>query len=97
MFAVVRVYHTDQPVNQEYTGLIQQGFVPIVSKLPGFISYQAVVLGTNDLATISLFQDQAGAEASVKAAADWIKGTPQLAGVFSSPPRVMMGNVVAHA
>jgi len=57
----------------EIAGLAQQGFVPLVSQIPGFVAYYGVDAGNDVVVTISLFQDQAGEEESTRRAADWVK------------------------
>jgi len=57
----------------EIAGRAQQGFVPLVSQIPGFVAYYGVDAGNDVVVTISLFQDQAGEEESTRRAADWVK------------------------
>lgn len=51
--------------------IVNEGFVPIISRIPGFREYLLVDAGDGAHITISLFDDQAGAEASTEAAAGW--------------------------
>jgi quinol monooxygenase YgiN len=43
---------------------IQEGFVPMNSKEPGFLAYYLLRTPDNELTTISIFQERAAAEAS---------------------------------
>jgi len=57
----------------EITRRAEQGFVPLVSQIPGFVANYAVDVGNDVVVTISIFQDQAGEEESTRRAADWVK------------------------
>ena len=48
-------------------------FAAFISQAPGFVAYYIVDAGNHVVASISLFQDQAGAEESNRMAADWVK------------------------
>ena len=73
---------------------VQEGFVPLISKLPGFVAYYWVDAGGGVMVSTSIFQDEAGEEESNKLAKDWVrKNVPTL---FPNPPQVTAGKVVAH-
>jgi hypothetical protein len=55
----------------ELVTIVNEGFVPIIRTISGFREYLLVDAGSGAHLTISLFDDQAGAEASTAAAADW--------------------------
>lgn len=75
MYAQVRKYHslrgghtTDQVCRDiEHTAL------PRFEKVPGFIDYFVLELTDGGLATVSIYEDQAGVEAGKKVSADWNK------------------------
>ena len=73
---------------------MNQGFVPIVSKAPGFVAYYVVDAGNDVVASVSVFQDQNGAEESNRMAADWVK--ENIASLVSGPPEVTAGAVTVH-
>jgi heme-degrading monooxygenase HmoA len=63
----------------------------IVSGIDGFKAYY-LIKTADGAASISVFDDEAGASASTQAAADWVReNLPQFAG---SPPQVTSGDVV---
>jgi len=95
MYASIRRYEGIAPASvDELTRRVQEGFVPIISKQPGFVAYYAVIAGQGVVASISVFEDQAGAEASNRAAADWVK--ENLADLLQNPPQITAGEVTVH-
>jgi hypothetical protein len=65
-----------------------------MSEAPGFIAYYAVVAGDGVLASINVFEDQAGAEESNRMAGGWVK--ENLASHLPNPPETTAGEVVVH-
>lgn len=47
--------------------------MPIIEGSPGFVAYFGVDHGDGDVATVSIFEDEAGAEESNRRAAGWVK------------------------
>jgi hypothetical protein len=78
----------------ELVKLVNDGFVPIISKIPGFQEYFLVDAGTGAHMSVSLFADQGGAEASTKAAADW--AAANVAPLIEGPAEVTDGWVRIH-
>jgi len=77
----------------ELTAVVNSGFMPIVTQVPGFIEYFLVETEEGAI-SISVFTDQAGAEESTKRAADWV--AENLGGFFAGPPTVTTGTVRIH-
>ena len=94
MYASIRRYQVDPDSVDEVVRQAEEGFVPIVSGAPGFNAYYLVNAGDGVVASISLFEDQAGAEESNKLAADWVKDT--LAALVTGPPEITAGEVALH-
>jgi len=92
MYAVVRRYDgvTDPA---EAARRAQQGFVPLLSEVPGFVAYYAIDAGGGVIVSISVFQDQPGSEESTERAADYVR--ENLASLIPNPPQVMAGEIVA--
>lgn len=67
-----------------------EGLRPILSQSPGFVSHGAVV-GDDSLASISVFESQAEAEASNEAASAWV--AENLAGLLPNPSQVTAGEL----
>jgi quinol monooxygenase YgiN len=92
MYTVVRRYEgaTDPA---EAARRVQEGFVPLIRQVPGFVAYYAVDAGGGVIVSISVFEDQAGSEESTKRAADFVRAN--LAPLLPNPPQVTVGEVVA--
>lgn len=94
MYASVRKYQVDPGSVAEITQKVQQEFVAIVSEVPGFVAYYLVDGGGGTVSTVSIYENQAGAEESNRRAADWVKGS--LASLISAPPDITAGDVTVH-
>ncbi|QSY49571.1 MULTISPECIES: hypothetical protein [Streptomyces] len=92
MYAVLRRYEgvTDPA---EAGRRVNEGFVPLLRQVPGFVAYYWVDAGDELMVSTSVFEDQAGAEESVKRAADFVRDN--LASLLPNPPQVTAGQVVA--
>jgi hypothetical protein len=73
---------------------VNEGFIPIIKDADGFLAYYVVDAGAGEIATVSVFEDQAGAEESVRMAADFIR--QNLAALLPNPPEITAGEVVAQ-
>ena len=94
MYAAVRRY--EGIVNDAEAGrLVGETFVPLLQHVPGFIAYYWIDAGDGVMASMSLFEDQEGADKSVEIAHAWI--VENAPGLFPNPPRVTEGLVVASA
>ena len=93
MYATVRRY--EGVTNPSEAGRrVSEGFVPLISQIPGFVAYYWVDAGGSVMISTSVFQDKAGAEESNRRGADWVR--QNLAPVLPNPPQVTAGEVVAH-
>ncbi len=93
MYATVRRY--EAVTNPSEAGRrVSEGFVPLISQIPGFVAYYWVDAGDSVMISTSVFQDKAGAEESNRMAADW--AGQNLASLLPKPPQVTAGEVVAH-
>jgi hypothetical protein len=78
---------------EELHTAVESGFMPIVKQVPGFQEYLLVETGEGVI-SISVFEDQAGAEESTARATDWVQ--QNLADFFAGPPAVTTGSVWLH-
>jgi hypothetical protein len=90
MYVSVRRYQVDPSNVEEIVRRVEEGFVPIVSQAPGFIAYYAIDQGGGTIASINVFEDEAGAQESDRRAADWVK---TVASLIPNPPEVTAGTV----
>ncbi|WP_345701169.1 hypothetical protein [Kitasatospora terrestris] len=72
---------------------MNDGFVPLLRQVPGFVAYYWVDAGNGVMVSTSVFEDRAGAEESVRRAADFVRDN--LASLLPNPPQVTAGQVVA--
>ena len=92
MYATVRKYKgvpgvTDQIVNR------RKDVEAEIKKAPGFNAYYMLKTG-DGMTTVTICDTQAGAEASNRLAADWIKkNLPQIA---TNAPEIIAGDVVVN-
>ena len=94
MYASVRRYKTDPGSADELVRRVDEGFVPIVTKEPGFVAYHVLDAGDGALVSISVFEDQAGAEESDRMAADWVG--ENLTSLLPNAPEITAGEVRVH-
>ena len=94
MYISIRKYKLNDPKTRgELTRQINDIFLPQISKAPGFVSYYAVDAGSATLATVSVFESQAGTEESNRQAADFVK--KNLPALASGPQEITSGEVIA--
>jgi len=91
MYATVRTYE-GVPNPAEAGRRVSETFVPLVSEIEGFVAYYWVDAGNGVMVSTSVFEDQAGADASNERAADWVRENP---GMLPNPPRLTAGVVLA--
>jgi len=91
MYVSVRRYVTDPKSVNEVMRRIREEFVPIISKALGFLNYHVLDAGNGVLASISMFENKAGAEESNGLAANWVK---TLGSLLPNPPQITAGDVV---
>ncbi|HLM17781.1 MAG TPA: hypothetical protein VK549_08165 [Acidimicrobiia bacterium] len=92
MYAAVRRYEGIND-DDEAARLVRESFMPQLEKVEGFVAYYWIDAGDGLMASLSVFEDKAGADESVKFAHKWIEeNAPNL---FPNPPEVTEGLVVA--
>lgn len=73
MYATIRKYEADQSSILEIKRRVEHDFVPILSRIKGFLGYYWVD-SEDGFASFSLFEDKAGAEESNRVAQTWVSG-----------------------
>ena len=94
MFAVIRHYHFDKKDSAEIDRLIRDQFVPIISKAQGFVRYYWLDTGAGEGASFGVFKDKAGADESVRLAADFVR--TKMAALLKQKPEIIEGPIEAH-
>jgi hypothetical protein len=73
MFAAIRYYRTDPDSMDEVVRRVKEGFVPIIRETPGFVSYFVLTPRQGEMATVSVFEEQRGAQESNRKAEEWVR------------------------
>ncbi len=94
MHLTIREYQVEPQAVGEIMRRVNEGFVPLISQSPGFVAFYAVDLGNGCIASMSIFTDKAGADASTALSAEHIK--QHLAVFFPNPPVIRSGDVRAY-
>ncbi len=93
MYATVRRYEgVSDP--SEVIRRVNEGFVPIIREIEGFVDYYLVDAGDGVLVSTSIFEDASGEEESNWRAGQFVG--EQLAPLIPNPPHITAGAVVAH-
>ncbi len=93
MYVTVRRYEgvTDP---SEAGRLVEEGFIPIISEMPGFVAYYLVDAGDGVMVSTSVFEHQAAEEESSWRAGQFV--AQYIAPLTPNPPQITAGEVVAH-
>jgi hypothetical protein len=94
MFAVIRHYHFDKNDSAEIDRVIREGFVPLIKKAKGFVRYYWLDTGDGEGASFGVFKDKAGADESVRLAAEFVR--ERMAKLLREKPEVVEGPIKAH-
>ena len=93
MYVAVRRYEgvTDP---QKVAKLVDEGFIPIISEMPGFVAYYAIDAGDGVMVSTSVFEHKDAEEQSNFRAGEFVQ--EQLAPLMPNPPQVTAGEVAAY-
>jgi len=94
MFAVIRHYHFDKKDSAAIDRAIREEFVPLVKKAKGFQRYYWLDTGEGEGASFGVFNDKAGADESVRIAADYVRD--HLSKLLTQKPEIIEGPITAH-
>lgn len=97
MYISIRRYTADPDEATDIVDIVRQGNIAdIISALPGFVSYYMIDSGEGTHASISIFEDKAGAEHSNAIAARWVM-EKVLPSYEMGRPEITGGEVVVGA
>ena len=93
MYVAVRRFEgvTD---SQKVAQVAEEGFVPIISEMPGFVGYYLVDAGDGVIVSTSIFEHKDAEEQSTYRAGEFI--SEHLHPLLPNPPQVTAGEVVAY-
>ena len=89
MYIAIRKYYIIPGMIDEWMQRVQEGFVPIISHVPGFVAYYVLEVRNDEAITVSIFDTQAGADESVRQAAEWV--AHNLASLNQGLPEITLG------
>jgi hypothetical protein len=90
MYAVVRRYEgVSDP--KKVAKVAEEGFVPIISEMPGFVAYYHVDAGDGVIVSTSVFEHKDAEEQSNFRAGEFVQ--EHLAPLIPNPPQVTVGEV----
>ena len=92
MFAAIRTYGVTDI--DELSELVQDGFLPIVESVPGFVAYYAIDAGDGIATSITVCEDNAGVDESTSREATWVE--ENALDFIQSGPAVVTGPVTAE-
>jgi hypothetical protein len=93
MYVAVRRYEgVSDP--QKVAKVAKEGFVPIISQMPGFVAYYSVDAGDGVIVSTSVFEHKDAEEQSTFVAGEFV--AEHLAPLLPNPPQVTAGEVVAY-
>jgi hypothetical protein len=90
----VRVTQAKQGSVDKIGQRVTDDFVPVVSAIPGFLGYYVIKVGGDKLVTVSIFEDDKGAQASIQASYEWVN--EHISEWLARPLDIMEGEVIAH-
>ena len=93
MYVAVRRYEgvTDP---SEAGRIVDEGFVPLISELPGFIAYYWVDAGDGVMISTSVFEHKDAEEQTNYVAGEFVQ--EHLTPLLPNPPQITAGEVVAY-
>ena len=94
MYLIVRKYRKVDGDRKLVIDSVNKTFLPMISKIDGFIDYYCFFADDGSLLSVSVFRDAKGAEDSLRAAGTFID--QNLAKLLPGKPEVMSGEVFAH-
>jgi hypothetical protein len=94
MYGAIREYRVQPGTADEVIAKIHAEFVPMIANVRGLVAYTVAVAAGNGIITTSIFENQAGAQESVKRAAGWVQDT--LKAFTLGATRVTIGDITVR-
>ncbi len=94
-YMAIRKYRIIPGTGEEFLHRVQAGFVPIISRIPGFIAYDALQVSNDQIVSISVFDTPLGVIESTPRALQWVQ--ENIAGLIEGTPEVLAGQVGASS
>jgi len=94
MYATIRIY-TEAEGLADAVAEHKAAILGLFREIPGFRGYYIVKTGPRSATSVTVYDDQAGAEASNQVARDWIAAN--LGGLSIGTPQLLVGDVAMSA
>jgi quinol monooxygenase YgiN len=96
MFAAIRYYQAEPPSIDEVVRRVEEGFVPVVRNMAGFVSYFVLIPTEreSEIVSVSVFENRECAEESNGKAAEWV--AQNLGELLRPSPEFADGKVVVY-
>jgi heme-degrading monooxygenase HmoA len=94
MYAAIRRGKGTPGSMHESVRQIQEGYVPTLRNLPGFVGFTFVNLGNDEGLSITVFETKEAAEEANRLAVEWAR--QNLADLMPAPPQTSEGEVLIH-
>lgn len=92
MYVAIRGLKAKPGFFDEALRRIENGFVPLVSSMPGFVMYDVARIGEDEGMSLSFFETQEQAEESNRRALEWTR--ENLAPLAAGPHQIVAGGEV---
>jgi hypothetical protein len=93
MYVAVRRY--DGVTDPQKAGqLVDEGFIPLITEIPGFVAYYWVDAGDGVMVSTSVFEHKEAEEQTNFVAGEFV--AEHLAPLMPNPPQISAGEVVAY-
>ena len=94
MHMVIRRFTVARSDTNEIARNVREGFIPIIRQASGFRGYYLLDTLGGVMVTVSIFETRAGAEESIRLAANWVD--ENLSHYISDPPEITAGEIVVQ-
>jgi hypothetical protein len=92
MYGVMRKYKTKASFD-EINAKVRDGLVPLIKTVKGLRAYRTVNLGGGYVASFSLFDNKAAADAATQKAREWVSGDGSVKKLLPDAPEVLGGEI----
>jgi hypothetical protein len=92
MYASIRIYKADSI--EDVARMVNEDFLPVLERMPGFLSYYCVAADNGTWATVSIFDTDPQTEESNRLAAEFVKHSEMISLVRRV--ELITGEVVVH-